>query len=154
MSRYFESKEVVDGWFHTGDTGYIRDDGRVCILGRKKELIIRGGFNIYPGEIERYLMANEFIEMASVFGISDKIFGEKIVASVVLSKKGVLGGEDIIEYCRKSLAVYKIPDYITFNESFPLTVSSKIKKDKLKSMVLNEMSSGKNTLTIFEKLRQ
>lgn len=152
MNGYYGSKKIFSKWFPTGDSGYIRSDGKLCILGRTKELIIRGGFNIYPGEIERYLMNHDAIEMVSVFGIKDDIFGERIAACVILSLDHYLNGKNIIDYCRQSLASYKIPDYIIFADSFPMTASSKIKKDVLKSEVVKELISGRNQLTIFKNL--
>jgi len=152
MRGYYGEGKIRGEWFYTGDIGYIRIDGNLCILGRKKELIIKGGFNIYPGEIERYLMNHGAIEMASVFGIKDDVFGERIAACVILSIGYSLTGESIVDYCRQSLASYKIPDYIVFADFFPMTASSKIKKDDLKSEVVKELISARNKLTIFKNL--
>ncbi|RMF92622.1 MAG: long-chain fatty acid--CoA ligase [Candidatus Schekmanbacteria bacterium] len=149
MKAYYRNKEIED-WFYTGDIGVIDDEGNLKILGRKKDLIIRGGFNIFPGEIERHLMNHDFVEIAAVFGIEDKTFGEKIVACVKTKEKSKVSGEELSNFCKQFLASYKIPDYIIFVDSFPLTASAKIKKEELKSLVIKELSNERKSLTIFE----
>lgn len=130
-----KTAEVVDdnNWYHTGDLGIMRSDGYIQIVGRSKDMIIRGGENIYPAEIEATLVKHPKIVDAHVIGVESKRLGEEVAAYIRLEEGSGLSEEDIREYCRESLAYYKIPKFIKFVDSYPLTVTGKIQKFQLRS---------------------
>lgn len=134
-----ETKAVLDenGYYHTGDLGKLDEDGNLHFVGRKKELIIRGGFNIYPQEIEEVLKKHPKVSDAAVIGIPDKLLGE-VVYAVIQLKQGVqCTEEEIKSYVGNHVAKYKIPSGVIFVKDFPVTASGKIQKVKLKERVLN-----------------
>jgi fatty-acyl-CoA synthase len=126
-----KTAEAIDaeGWMHTGDLARMDEDGYLVIEGRIKDMVIRGGENIYPREIEEFLYQHPTIQDVQVIGVPDKKYGEELMACIIL-KPGVstLTEEDIAEYCRGKLAHYKIPRYVDVRESFPMTVSGKVRK--------------------------
>lgn len=128
-----ETAEVLkDGWFYTGDLGRMDEEGYVYIVDRKKDLIIVGGLNIYPREVEEVLLAHPKVAEAAVIGIKDPIKGEKVKAVLVL-KEGQEGtAKEIREHCRKSLAPFKIPRHIEFRASLPKTATGKVAKPLLR----------------------
>lgn len=132
MNEYFSGNALGDRWFDTGDIGTKDTNGSLMILGRKKETIIRGGFNIYPAEIERHLLLHEKIKFAAVVGVPDTFYGEKTAACIIPCDGEIILDDDIRAFCKKHLASYKVPDYIITYESMPFTVSRKIRKDILK----------------------
>jgi long-chain acyl-CoA synthetase len=124
--------EVFDGgWFHTGDLGYIDEDGFLFIVGRIKELIIRGGFNVYPAELEDVLHAHPAILEAAVVGIPDDRLGEEVKAVVVLRPGASLTEEELIDYCKERIAAYKYPRVIEFRDALPRNTLGKILKGEL-----------------------
>lgn len=121
-----------DGWFITGDIGKIDKDGYVTFLGRSKDLIISGGLNIYPAEVEEVINSHPSVLESAIIGVPDKYFGEAVKAFAVL-KKGKRAGEDeIIAYCRERLASYKKPKYVEFIEALPKNSMGKVQKNALR----------------------
>ena len=126
----------ADGWFSTGDLGRASADGYVTITGRARELIISGGYNIYPREVEEVLMAHPGVAEAAVVGLPDAEFGEQVVAAVV-RRPGVpaVGGDTLVEFCRDQLAAYKKPRRIVFVDSLPRNAMGKVLKHEVKGLV-------------------
>jgi fatty-acyl-CoA synthase len=119
-------------WMHTGDLGAIDQDGYVNIVGRSKDMIIRGGENVYPREIEEFLYTHEAIEDVQVIGVPDERYGEEICAWVVLCDGVSLTTEELEQFCRERIARYKVPRYIRFVGDFPMTITGKIQKFKMR----------------------
>ncbi|MHA7297514.1 AMP-binding protein [Pseudarthrobacter sp. MDT3-1] len=139
MAGYWDQLEKTaeaidaDRWMHTGDLARMDDDGYVVIEGRIKDLVIRGGENIYPREIEEFLYSHPAIQDVQVIGVPDAKYGEELMACVIL-KPGAepLDAASIADFCRGKLAHYKIPRYVDVRESFPMTVSGKIRKVEMR----------------------
>jgi long-chain acyl-CoA synthetase len=124
---------IVDGWLHTGDLGYVDDDGFYYIVDRIKDMIIRGGFNVYPREVEEVLYRHPAIREAAVLGRPDERLGEEIVAVIVLKPDaGEVTAEDVIEFCKRSLAGYKCPREVRFVAQLPRNASGKVLKRELR----------------------
>jgi long-chain acyl-CoA synthetase len=119
------------GWFHTGDLGYADADGFLYIVDRKKELIIRGGYNVYPREVEEVLYRHPDVIEAAVVGIPDERLGQEVKAIVVPAPGRPPTAGDIVEYCRERLAAYKYPRLVEFRPELPLTASGKVAKKEL-----------------------
>ena len=130
-----------DGFFLTGDLGIVDDEGYVHIVGRRKELIIRGGFNVYPREVEDRLHAHPAVMDVAVVGLPHEVLGEVVCACVVPVEGAIITGEEIKDWCRGALADYKVPDLVRFFDSFPLTGSGKVRRVELARMVSAEESS-------------
>jgi fatty-acyl-CoA synthase len=130
-----------DGFFLTGDLGLIDDDGYLHIVGRRKELIIRGGFNVYPRELEDRLHAHPAVLDVAVVGLPHDVLGEQLCACIVLVEGAIVTGEEIKDWCRGTLADYKVPDLVRFFDVFPLTGSGKVRRVELARMVSAEESS-------------
>ena len=129
-----KSAEVFrDGWFYPGDIGRIDAEGYLTLLGRSKSVIIRGGANIYPLEIERVLEAHPAVAEAAVFGIEDRQMGEEIAAAVVLRSAST--ADDLRAYCRDRLAPYKMPRRIDFFDSLPRNTAGKVLLRDLKAAI-------------------
>ena len=142
MSGYWAAQEktdeaLKDGWMHTGDLAVIDDEGYGNIVGRVKDMIIRGGENIYPREIEEYLYKFEKIEEAAVFGIPDEKYGEVVAAWVKV--KEPTKEEEILAFCSEQIAHFKVPSHIKFVEEFPMTVSGKIQKFLMRDAMIKEL---------------
>jgi fatty-acyl-CoA synthase len=121
-----------DGWLHTGDLGIMREDGCIHLTGRSRDVIIRGGENIYPREVEEFLYTHPKVDEAQVVGIPNARLGE-IVAAWVRLRPGVEATEEEIrEFCQGQIAYYKIPAHIRFVDEFPATLSGKIQKYKIR----------------------
>ena len=129
-----KTNEVIDeeGWLHTGDLAVMDEDGYVRITGRAKDMIIRGGENVYPREIEEFLYTHPDVSDVQVYGVPDEKYGEKVAAAVKLRQGSELTAEDVQNYCRENIAYYKVPEYVDFVEDYPMTASGKIKKYKLR----------------------
>ena len=125
------AEAFAGGWFHTGDLGYFDEDGFLFIVGRKKELIIRGGYNVYPAEIEDVLHAHPAVAEAAVIGIPDDRLGEEIMAVVTLRPGASLTAPELIAYCKERIAAYKYPRVIEFRDELPKNAMGKIMKDEL-----------------------
>ncbi len=129
-----ETREAIrKGWLHTGDLACRDEDGFIYLVDRKKDMIIRGGENIYPAEIERILYEHPKIMEAAVIGVPDDTWGECVKAVVALKKGMKVTGEEIIEYCRERLASYKKPTSVDFIESLPRTSGGKVIKTDLRA---------------------
>jgi fatty-acyl-CoA synthase len=145
MRGYYGDEEAThkaldeNGWLYSGDLGVMDAEGYVSITGRLKEMIIRGGENIYPREIEDFLFTHPKISEVAVFGIPDEFYGEEIMAWIQLHAGETATEEEIREYCKGQLAHFKIPRYIRFVEEFPMTVTGKVQKYRMREMVLEEM---------------
>ena len=128
--------EAVDaeGWMHTGDVGTMDTAGYVSIVGRIKDMIIRGGENVYPREIEEYLLTHPDVVDVQVIGVPDARFGEQVMAWIVPRPGSGLDEAMVIEYCRGRIAHYKVPARVAFVESFPMTVTGKVQKYRLREM--------------------
>jgi long-chain acyl-CoA synthetase len=126
------AEALKGGWLHTGDLGYVDADGFYFIVDRTKDLVIRGGYNVYPREIEEVLYAHPGIREAAVIGKPDERLGEEVVAVVVLSDGSELGEQQIIEYCKERLAAYKYPREVRFLAELPKGSTGKILKTELR----------------------
>ncbi len=136
-----ETAKVIDsdGWLHTGDLAVMDENGYCKITGRIKQMIIRGGENIYPKEIEEYLYTHPKISDVQVYGVPDRKYGEQVMAAVILKKGVEMTEDEIRDYCRGKIANYKIPKYVKFVEGYPMTASGKIQKFKLREMAIKEL---------------
>jgi fatty-acyl-CoA synthase len=121
-----------DGWLHTGDLGVMHEDGCIHLTGRSRDIIIRGGENIYPREIEEFLYTHPKISEVQVVGIPNERLGEIVVAWVRLAPKQTATEEEIRAFCREQIAYFKIPEHIRFVTDFPATLSGKIQKYKMR----------------------
>ena len=120
------------GWFHTGDLGYVDEDGFYFVVDRSKDLVIRGGYNVYPREIEEVLFEHPAILEAAVIGKPDDRLGEEVVAVVVLREGQTLTADEVIAYCKERLAAYKYPREIRFVDDLPKGPTGKILKAELR----------------------
>jgi len=148
MKGYYKMPEETakaidaDGWLHTGDLAVMDENGYCKITGRIKNMIIRGGENIYPREIEEFLFTHPKISDVQVYGIPDRKYGEQVMVSVI-PKKGIEMTEDEVRaFCKGRIANYKIPKYVKFVSSFPMTASGKIQKFKLREIAIKELHLG------------
>lgn len=138
MKGYYKMPEATaeaidaEGWLHTGDLATMDEDGYVKITGRLKDMIIRGGENVYPREIEECLYQHEAILDVQVIGVPDAKYGEKVAACIKLKEGFSLTAEELRQYCRDKLSFYKIPEYFFFVDDYPMTASGKIQKYKLR----------------------
>ncbi len=139
MKGYFKMPEETalalrGGWLHTGDMGYRDEDGYLYIVERKKDLIIRGGFNVYPKDIEEALYSHPAVAEAAVVGCPDEVMGEEVVAYVTLRPNGEATADELIGHCRSQLAKYKCPRRIEFLDTMPKNPIGKIQKKELRRM--------------------
>ena len=144
MKGYYKNPEATkkairNGWLHTKDLAMMDENGYCKILGRIDDMIIRGGENVYPREVEEYLYKNEKIKDVAVIGVPSEKYGEEVMAYIILKKGIKATEEEIREFCRKGIARYKVPKYIKFVKEFPLTASGKVQKFKLKEMAKKEL---------------
>jgi fatty-acyl-CoA synthase len=129
----------AEGWLHSGDVAVRLPNGYYRITGRIKDMVIRGGENIYPREIEEFLFTHPAIEQASVVGVPDAKYGEELCAWIRLKAGAHLTGDDIRQYCKGKLAHYKVPKYVEFVDTFPQTVTGKIQKFKIRESVMERL---------------
>ena len=137
LKEYWRNEEAtrnsfVDGWFKTGDICKRDEDGYISIVGRSKDIIISGGVNLYPREIEEVVESMPAVKEAAVVGVPDAEFGESVKACIVLEDGARLSGEEVIEYCREKLASFKKPKHVEFLDALPKNAMGKIVKDKLR----------------------
>ena len=122
----------ADGWMHTGDLAVMDAEGYVNIVGRIKDLVIRGGENIYPREIEEFLYRHPQVQDVQVVGLPDKRYGEELCAWIITKPGQVVTADEIRDFCKGQIAHYKVPKYIQFVDAFPMTVTGKIQKFKIR----------------------
>lgn len=134
-----QTAEVIDaeGWMHTGDLATIDGEGRARIIGRTKDMIIRGGENIYPAEIENYLLRHPAVSEVAIFGVPDDRFGEEVCAWI--KARSPIDEDEIRKFCDGNIAYFKIPKHIRFVESFPMTVTGKIQKFEMRTSMRDEL---------------
>lgn len=126
------AEALKDGWFRTGDVGYQDEEGFFFIVDRKKDMILRGGFNVYPREIEELLMTHPAVSLVAVVGVADERLGEEVKAFIV-RKPGADASEDaILSWCRDRLAAFKCPRHLEFREALPMTATGKVLKRELR----------------------
>ena len=129
----------ADGWMHSGDLATMDDDSYVNIVGRIKDMIIRGGENIYPREIEEFLCSHPAIADAQVIGVPDEKYGEELMAWVQLAPGGELTEDELRDFCRDKIAYFKVPRYIKFVSEFPMTVTGKVRKVEMRDKSIAEL---------------
>jgi fatty-acyl-CoA synthase len=145
MLGYWEDEEATRGaideagWMHTGDVAVMDDEGYVKIVGRIKDMIIRGGENIYPREIEEHLVTIPGVTEAYVIGVPSDRYGEEVMAWVKLQEGSTLSGDDLASACRGQIATYKIPRYWKLVDAFPMTVTGKIQKFRMRELASAEL---------------
>ena len=137
-----DAAETIDaaGWLHSGDLGTMDAEGYVDITGRLKDMIIRGGENIYPAEIEEYLFTHPKIAQVAVFGVADEFYGEEIMAWIELHADEQASEEEVRAFCKEGLAHFKVPRYIWFVEEFPMTVTGKLQKFRMREIAEERMN--------------
>jgi len=145
MKGYWEdperTAETVDseGWLHSGDLGVMDDEGYVAVVGRLKDMIIRGGENIYPREIEEFLFTHPEIQDAKVIGVPDEKYGEAVCAWIQLKEGASLSADEIRAFCKEHIAYFKVPRYIRLVREFPMTVTGKVQKFKMREAMVEEL---------------
>lgn len=145
MKGYWDDVEMtaeavdVEGWMHSGDLATLDAQGYCNIVGRVKDMLIRGGENVYPREIEEFLYRHPKIQTVQVFGVPDPKYGEEICSWIILQPGEQLDDNDILEFCRGNIAHYKLPRYIRFVKEMPMTVTGKPQKFIMREMMMNEL---------------
>jgi fatty-acyl-CoA synthase len=145
MAGYFDKPEETavaidgDGWLHTGDLATVDEEGYFKITGRLKDMVIRGGENIYPREVEEFLFTHSSIREVQCFGIPDPRFGEQLAAWVRLKEGFSLTEDEVREFCRGEISHFKIPRYFRFVDDFPMTVTGKIQKYKMREAMCADL---------------
>jgi fatty-acyl-CoA synthase len=135
------TSQAIDAgrWMHTGDLATMDEEGYINIVGRIKDMIIRGGENVYPREVEEFLYTHPDISDVQVIGIPSERYGEEVMAWVKLREGAVASDEDLVAFCRGKIATYKIPRYWKFVDGFPMTVTGKIQKFKMRETAVAEL---------------
>jgi fatty-acyl-CoA synthase len=145
MLGYWDDEEktrtTIDraGWMRTGDMAVIDDEGYCNIVGRIKDMIIRGGENIYPREVEEYLFRHSKVQDVQVVGLPDRKYGEELCAWIVLREGQKATEEEIRGFCEGQIAHFKIPKYIRFVDGFPMTVTGKVQKYLIRQKMKDEL---------------
>ncbi len=141
-----QTRATIDAarWLHSGDLGVMDEEGYLRIVGRIKDMIIRGGENIYPREVEEFLYTHPAIAEVQVFGIPDAKMGEEVCAWIQLRPDQVLAENDLKAFCRGQITHFKIPKHIRFVDEFPMTVTGKIQKYKMSEMTAKDIAGGMN----------
>jgi fatty-acyl-CoA synthase len=136
-----KTAEAIDnaGWMHTGDLATVDEEGYCNIVGRIKDMVIRGGENIYPREIEEFLFRHPAIEAAQIIGVPDQKLGEELCAWIKLKPGSSATAEEIVAFCRPEISHFKIPRYIKFVDSFPMTVTGKVQKFVIREEMMREL---------------
>lgn len=148
MLGYWSNPEAtagaIDGarWMHTGDLAIMDDEGYLKIVGRNKDMIIRGGENVYPREVEEFLFTHPAVADVQVIGVPDKTYGEEIVAWVKLHPGNEASADDLRTFCKGRIAHFKTPRHIKFVEEFPMTISGKVQKFKMREVTVAELGIG------------
>ena len=145
MLGYWDDRDATsraidaDGWMHSGDLAVMDDSGYVSIVGRIKDMIIRGGENVYPREVEEFLYELSEIDQVEVIGVPSERYGEEVMAWVRLREGATATAEDLVASCRGRIATYKIPRYWKFVASFPMTVTGKTQKYVMREIAIEEL---------------
>ena len=145
MSGYWSDEERTrealdkEGWMHTGDLAILDDEGYCNIVGRVKDMLIRGGENVYPREIEEFIYTNSKVQDVSVFGVPDDKYGEEICAWVKLKSDCEVTEDELRAFCKENIAHYKIPRYVKFVDEFPMTVTGKIQKFIMRERMMKDL---------------
>jgi fatty-acyl-CoA synthase len=145
MAGYFDKPEETaaaidaEGWLHTGDLATVDEEGYFKITGRLKDMVIRGGENIYPREVEEFLFTHPAIREVQCFGIPDRRFGEQLAAWVRVKEGATLTEEEVVEFCRGKISHFKIPHQVRVVEEFPMTVTGKVQKYKMREAMCQEL---------------
>ena len=147
MQGYWDDKDrtnesIVDGWMRTGDLGIIDADGYCSIVGRAKDMLIRGGENVYPREIEEFLFRHPKVQSVQVFGVPDPKYGEEVCAWIVLRGGEVVTEDEIREFCRDQIAHYKVPRYVRFVTEMPTTITGKVQKFLMRQQMIEQLQLG------------
>lgn len=149
MKGYYKMEEATrqaideDGWLHSGDMVAVDEEGYYRVTGRIKDMIIRGGENIYPKEIEDFLYTHPAISDVQVIGVPSQRYGEEIMACIILKKGAVLTEDEVKDYVRASMARHKVPSFVAFMEEFPMTASGKIQKFKMREWAIEQLGLQK-----------
>ena len=145
MAGYWKDPERTaeaidaDGWMHTGDLATMDDEGYVNIVGRSKDMVIRGGENVYPREVEEFLYSHPSIADVQVIGVPDQRYGEELMAWVIPREGASLDADAVREFCQGRIAHYKIPRYVKTVDAFPMTVTGKVQKFKMREQAVDEL---------------
>ena len=145
MKYYWDDPERTaetvdaDGWLHSGDLGVMDDEGYVQVVGRLKDMIIRGGENVYPREIEEFLFTHPDIQDAKVIGVPDEKYGEEVCAWIQRREGTTLTEEEVRAFCKERIAYFKVPRYIRFVREFPMTVTGKVQKFRMRQEMAEEL---------------
>ena len=148
MKGYYKMPEAtaaaidIDGWLHTGDLAIMDENGYYKITGRIKDMIIRGGENIYPREIEEFLYSHPKVKDVQVVGVPSEKYGEEVAAFVQLKTGEQATAEEIIDFCKDQISYHKIPKYVYFVDEYPITASGKIQKYKLRELASTQQAKG------------
>lgn len=149
MKGYYKMPEATataidkDGWLHTGDLALRTPEGNYRITGRLKDMIIRGGENIYPKEIEEFIYTHDAVKDVQVIGIPDEQYGEEIMACVILREGETLTEDELKDYIRSHMAKHKTPRYISFVDAFPMNAAGKILKYKMRENAVEQLGLQK-----------
>ena len=148
MKGYYKNAEETanvidqDSWLHTGDLAIMDESGYCKITGRIKDMIIRGGENIYPREIEEFLYTHPKIKDVQVVGVPSEKYGEEVAAFIQVKAGEEMLESEIAEFCNDQISYYKIPRFVYFTNEYPTTASGKVQKFKLREIATTEMSGG------------
>jgi len=144
MKGYWDDPErtsdaVQNGWMHTGDLATIDDEGYCRIIGRSKDMLIRGGENVYPAEIEEFLITHPNISQEQVFGLPDPKYGEEVAVWIILQSGAKMTEDELRDWCRGRIAHYKVPRYVCFVEEMPMTVTGKPQKFIMREQMIKSL---------------
>jgi long-chain acyl-CoA synthetase len=147
MKGYYKRPDATaeafrSGWFHTGDIGIMDDEGYLSIVDRKKDMILRGGYNVYPRELEEVIMTHEAVSLVAVIGVPDERLGEEVKAFVVCKKGFQLSESEMIAWCKRQIAANKYPRSVEICESLPISATGKILKRELREIHRNTPGSA------------
>jgi fatty-acyl-CoA synthase len=139
-----KTAEAIDaeGWMRTGDLGTLDADGFCAIVGRVKDMLIRGGENVYPREVEELLFTHPAVQTAQVFGVPDPKYGEEVCAWIILKPGAAATEDEIRAFCRERIAHYKAPRYVRFKAELPMTVTGKAQKFLMRDAMAKELAGG------------